>query len=827
MTNIRSLFSTGSAVLAMAAPLALISPAHAQEVSGVGAAYEPVTLMLEGPSLDERGDLNPFADVRLNWVVSNGEKSWTVPGYFAGCGMAADNGCTSGNVWRAHFVPTEPGTYSWSLAFQSGPDLAISAARSEDLSGHGAKGEFVVAGQSADPIRARGMLQYTGERYYRFSGDRSVFFKFGPDAPENMLAYDGFDATPNSKGISNINGLRKSWQPHERDMRSAGEAYKWGAGAANGTGLLGMFDYLAGAGANSVSMLLWNAGGDDRNVFPHLLTMAEDEYVALTPAEQWTKGLVQDRFDVSKLDQWQRAFSYADSLGLHLHMKLQETENDTFMDGGELGRTRKIYLREMVARFGHFLSLTWNIGEENVQLPGDVRHMSSYLAAIDAHEHPIVLHSYPDQKERYRPLLGPDSSLNGLSLQGRKDDISDLRRDVIDWSNWAELAGKPMVMAYDEPGSAQGGAGVDPDYPAELLPSAREVIVDPESFMRDGLWNALTAGANGVEAYYGYKTGCSDLDCQDHRTRARLWREGRHGLDFFRQHIGEQVLGMRAIDAATSQLDDYVFARPGEIYVIVPGAEPVTLQMLGMQGRFMVHWYDRANGGELQTGSVAEFAAGRRSVAIGTPPEGGSGKWVALVRAKPDEGILVEAEDFVSQRLDEVRSWCRAKDCPAEAQRGGGAQDYVVIIPDTRKSHDDTLVRGENFSEQGGKMAVLSYDVEFPAAGRYYLWVRTHALGSEDNGVHFGLNGEWPESAARVQYCEGRGRWHWDNRRRTVEDHCGVKGGLWLDVPAAGRHRVEVSMREDGFSMDAFYLTRSAFMPEALRQANLEAVRNK
>jgi len=105
------------------------------------------------------------------------------------------------------------------------------------------------------------------------------------------------------------------------------------------------------------------------------------------------------------------------------------------MDDSTLGRTRKLYIREMMARFGHMLALTWNIGEENVQQPGDIRHMKKYIAAYNIYDHPIVLHSYPDQKERYRPFLGPDSDLNGLSLQGRQDDysekpITDIKRAV-------------------------------------------------------------------------------------------------------------------------------------------------------------------------------------------------------------------------------------------------------------------------------------------------------------------------------------------------------------------------------------------------------------
>ncbi|TWJ06668.1 DUF5060 domain-containing protein [Altererythrobacter ishigakiensis] len=789
------------------------APLSAQTVEGAGSPFELVTLELEGPALDERSGVNPFADVRLDWTVTRGDESWTMPGYFAGCGDAADTGCTGGNVWRAHFVPPLEGEYSWKVEFRRGADMAISPAPGERLAGNGAQGSFSVSRQSEDPVRGRGLLQYTGESYYRFSGDGSIFFKFGPDAPENMLAYDGFDATPNYKDF------RKSWDAHAADLRTEGRDYLWGKDGS-GSGLLGMFDYLVEAGANSVSMLLWNAGGDDRNVFPHLMAVTAEEYEQMEPRAQWNEGLLQDRFDISKLAQWQRALSYADKRGLHMHFKLQETENDSFMDEGALGRTRKLFLREMVARFGHFLALTWNLGEENVQHPGDVRHMASYLAALDPYDHPLVLHSYPDQKQRYRAFLGPDTALNGLSLQGREDDISDLRFDVINWITTAKLAGKPLVMAYDEPGRADGGAGVDPDYPDDKLPSKRELELDPELFIRDGLWNALTAGANGVEAYYGYKTGCSDLDCQDHRTRARLWREGQLALDFFRDHVGERAARMIAADHLTRPRDDFVFAEPGEFLVIVPGDEQSVLVTGGIEGRFRIRWFDRANGGALQVGSVSEVENRQRNTPIGSPPEGGSGKWVAVVE-RVDTGILVEAEDFVEQRANDVRSWCRSAECPEGWERDG-ADDYVVLLPDTRVTHDDELVHGENFSAEPGKMAILSYDVEFPAAGRWYLWVRTHALGTEDNGIHAGLNGEWPESGARVQYCEGRGRWHWDSRQRTRDNHCGVKGGLWLDVPSAGKHRVEFSMREDGFSFDAFYLTLSPYMPDALRRANEE-----
>jgi len=78
----------------------LSETALAHEIETTGAVFEKVTLSIDGPEVDERGDLNPFSDIRLDWIISKGDEKWTVPGYFAACGTAADNGCTSGNQWH-------------------------------------------------------------------------------------------------------------------------------------------------------------------------------------------------------------------------------------------------------------------------------------------------------------------------------------------------------------------------------------------------------------------------------------------------------------------------------------------------------------------------------------------------------------------------------------------------------------------------------------------------------------------------------------------------------------------------------------------------------
>jgi len=91
--------------------------------------------------------------------------------------------------------------------------------------------------------------------------------------------------------------------------------------------------------------------------------------------------------------------------------------------------------------------------------------------------------------------------------------------------------------------------------------------------------------------------------------------------------------------------------------------------------------------------------------------------------------------------------------------------------------------------------------------GRYYVWVRAFSPGTEDNGLHAGLDGEWPESGQRMQWCEGKDQWTWESRQRTEENHCGEGKKIFLDIEKAGRHILMFSMREDGFAFDRWQLS--------------------
>ena len=188
--------------------------------------------------------------------------------------------------------------------------------------------------------------------------------------------------------------------------------------------------------------------------------------------------------------------------------------------------------------------------------------------------------------------------------------------------------------------------------------------------------------------------------------------------------------------------------------------------------------------------------------------------------------VAVEAEYFYKQSKNDVRAWYRtsknerpkvSRDEDGPHLKNAGNNAYIEILPDTRVTHADKLTGGENFSNVPGQMAIVHYKVKINNPGRYYVWVRAHSTGSEDNGIHVGLNGEWPETGARMQWCEGKNTWHWESKQRTEKVHCGEPYLIYLDIKKAGINDITFSMREDGFEFDRFLLTnKKEYIPEGI-----------
>ncbi|MDP8243200.1 MAG: DUF5060 domain-containing protein [Candidatus Hinthialibacter antarcticus] len=575
------------------------------EVSGELKTWHKATISFEGPETSENANPNPFTDYRLNVTFSKGDSQYVVPGYFAADGNAANTSATSGNIWRVHFAPDSIGPWTYSVSFRKGNNVAVSEKPDAGESAGFMDGEtgvvtITASDKTGRDFRSKGRLSYVGKHHLQFEGTKDYFLKCGADAPENLLSYADFDGDFKTDGKKDQ--FIKTWEPHIRDWKNGDPSWQDG----KGKGLIGAINYLASEGMNVFSFLTLNIIGDDQNVFPYT---DYDERL---------------RIDVSRMDQWEIVFEHGTQNGMYLHFKTQEAENQELLDGGALGVERKLYYRELIARFSHHLALNWNLGEENGkwgnhegQNTEERRAMAQYFHDHDPYQHNIVIHN----GQPFDDLLGDQSALTGASVQTNKPDFSQVHGAVLNWIRKSAKAGKPWVVACDEPGDASHSLLTDGEDP------------EHNDARKNALWGTMLAGGAGIEWYFGYKHPHSDLTCEDWRSRDLFWDQCRYALEFF---DSQQVpfWTMTSADELTAAEDDYCFYQDGEIYVVyLKNGGETTLDLKDHQGAFSVKWFNPRKGGKLQTGSVSQInGPGQQS--IGTPPNESTQDWTVLIKKK-------------------------------------------------------------------------------------------------------------------------------------------------------------------------------------------------
>ena len=547
-------------------------------ISGDLRKWHPVTLSFVGPESGELATPNPFTDYRLDVTFTHGQTRYVVPGYYAADGNAANTGAEKGPIWRVYFAPDQPGKWSYRASFRIGPDIATDSdpAAGTPVAFDGVCGSFKIGAsdKQAPDFRAGGLLRYVGKRYLQFAEKGEYYIKGGADSPENFLAFQDFDQTPPSH----------RFEPHAGDWRPGDPT--WGDG--KGKNIIGALNYLAGKGMNSVYFLTMNVNGDGKDVWP------------------WTSEEERFRFDCSKLDQWETVFSQMDHLGLLMHVVLQEQENDHLLDGGELGRERGLYYRELIARFGHHLALVWNMGEENRNTDAQRKAFAAYFHALDPYDHPRVVHTFPNQKEKvYAPLLG-FPCLEGPSLQ--LSDMQETHGETLKWVSRSHEARRPWFVCLDEIGPPDVGVKPDADAPTH------------DDVRRYALWGNLMAGGAGCEWFFQ-----SDIHCEDWRSRDKMWDQTKVALDFFQQHL--PFAEMEPHDELVKGEGAWCLAKPGEIYAVYT-PKPADLRLELPQGKFQVQWYNPRTGGELKKGKTVK---GGGACALGNPPADDSQDWAMRV----------------------------------------------------------------------------------------------------------------------------------------------------------------------------------------------------
>ncbi|MEM8724099.1 MAG: DUF5060 domain-containing protein [Pseudomonadota bacterium] len=568
--------------------------------------WQPVTLDFVGPDLGETSAANPFTDFNLTVTFRNGSHSVEVPGFFAADGKAAETGADSGSVWRVRFAPDRPGEWSYVAELHSGPGAALSERGAPSMQLHSSwRGSFEVtqASANAPEFYRHGILRRDG-RYFRFSGSGDHWLKGGANSPENLLGYADFDGTYRLSdnvrdGEADAGGQLHAFAPHVADWRPGDPTWH----GEKGKGLIGAVNYLADQGMNVAYFLVYNTEGDGKDVWP------------------WRDPADRTRFDVSKLAQWEIVFAHMQRRGIALHIVLQETENELVLDGGDTGPQRKLFLREMIARFGHHPALFWNIGEENGpvhwlpegQSDAQRAAMARYIERLDPYGHPILLHTHSEAADKdtiIAPQLG-NRDIAGLSFQvsQRKTVNAEVRK----WHELSRKAGHIWPIAMDEIGPWQVGARADRDDPGH------------DSLRRHALWGALLAGGAGVEWYFGAEQDGNDLTTEDWRSREELWKQTRIALDFFEQNL-------RYWKMEPCPGEAYCLTSDGDTYAIylsadTPSPSPVTIA----PGRYRQRLFDPKTGAFDTSESEIEITDGALPDPLAGPYSGPDR--VALLKA--------------------------------------------------------------------------------------------------------------------------------------------------------------------------------------------------
>lgn len=580
--------------------------------------WHKITLTFDGPQSSEDSPAT-FLNNRLTVIFKHKEAEYTVAGFFAADGHAAQTHASAGNKWRVHFTADQPGKWSYKARFISGKRAALDGTNFVVYPLAGDSGSFVIeptplSEQDRD-FRGQGRLQYVNGHYMQFAGSGRYFLKGGLGSPENLLAFNGFDGTWDAEKRPEFPSLGAdqlhSFEPHRKHWKNA-DPFWINEKGQDSKGIIGLINYISGQGLNSIYLMPLTYQGDGCDVWP------------------WINPEKRETFDVSKLDQWEMVFSHLQRNGIHIHILLSETENENLFEykdgGGDFADTRKLYYRELIARFGHHLALSWNLGEENgwdderggpmgaANTDGQRKAFMEYISNLDAYNHPIKIHEI-EIADIYTALLAYQH-FDGPSLQ-RHENYNAVVQKFLELSR---AAGRPWLVSMDEPLGWEYGLSPDADDPHHDLPR------------KEVLWGTYMAGGSGVEWYFGWQNNAptSDLSAEDMTVRQEMWRQTRIARQFFETYIPFQ--DMHAMNNLVKGGNAFVFAREDSIYLVyLKEGGTAKLDLSAASGAFRVQWFNPRLGGTLQQGTVLKVTAGS-DVSLGLPPASPQEDWAALIR---------------------------------------------------------------------------------------------------------------------------------------------------------------------------------------------------
>ncbi|MDO8542764.1 MAG: hypothetical protein Q7S40_20170 [Opitutaceae bacterium] len=315
-------------------------------------------------------------------------------------------------------------------------------------------------------------------------------------------------------------------------------------------------------------------------------------------------------------------FDHAQRKGIVLHFVFNEAEkpNKETLGGKALSRERKLFYREMIARFGHHNALLWNLCEEyNLYLdlgPEAVMAFARYIRALDPYRHPLTVHHAKQPQVAWAPFIGSDL-FDLTSLQIGRGDIEPV---VEAFRELTRKAGRPLPVALDE-------------FTVTTAKQAHLPTDDFTTLRKEKIWPAYLSGGQ-IEVI------TEDLlDTHDFRKHERLWNEMWFARKFLEENMpfwemepaDDLLTGEATREGKTCTHDGQVFAKPGHCYAIyLPDATSTgSLDLKNAPGEFIQRWYNPRTGAFV---GAPKPVNGGRALALGPPPAEPAEDWAVLIQ---------------------------------------------------------------------------------------------------------------------------------------------------------------------------------------------------
>ena len=746
-------------------------------ISGELKQWHRVTIDFTGPGTSETAATNPFLDYRLDvtFTHSDSARSYVVPGFYAADGDAGTSHANGGNVWRVHFAPDQIGEWTYAASFRSGTNVAVNSNLNAGNSGgffDGDSGDFVIgeSDKSVPDFRTGdlGLIKNRGHHYLTFDGG-DVFLKGGPNIPENLLGYTGFDNTPSAG---------HDFDQHVQDWQSGDPDWDDDDGdtiADDGRGIIGALNFIKSEGGNSIYFLPMNIGGDGQDTFPTISTQNKT------------------RYDVSKLEQWEIAFSHATSKGIMLHFQLAETEsaNENYHDNGTLGTERKLYYRELISRFGHHLGLQFNVGEENDYGTARREQFASFIKSVDPYDHPVTSHTQGNAYDsHFNPLLG-NEDFDITSFQGGNSRTS-MANLIATWRTRSANAGTPWAISFDEPQKIENDKN-----------DANNGYIHGR---RDKMWPVYMSGGAGFEWYVQQDGGGHSFDQQidDFREMDIALNWTGYAVEFF---SGMPLLDMAPnhnLGNSSAGANTYVLAKANDMYAMYNdrNGEDWTLNLSGTSGQFEVKWFNPRNGGPLQNGNIS-FVNGGGTVNIGSAPNSTNQDWAAIVHRVgpqgPNQAPIVAIDSIVPANVNDGGTFQEENGLvifEMESQPATGSWELQTSIPGYT-GNGYYRWEGPNLFGNPGAQGVMSYKFDITNPGTYQMRFHNHrdaGTADQENDIWAKMDdGNWIKV-----FSSTAGQWNWGSNFDFGE---GNRPSASYQL-SEGEHTFYVSGRSQGFRVD-------------------------